>query len=119
MDVKKIIEVSSNVGVAKLANTNYGHQSKLFYKHLKDFGFGDKIDIEITGAGEPVLAKPEKWSGVSAAFLAHGYELRITPLHTLQFYNAIANGGVLVKPTLIDKVKYFANTDGFYKGERA
>lgn len=110
MDVKKIIEVSSNVGVAKLANTNYGHQSKQFYKHLKEFGFADKIDLEIAGAGEPVLAKPEKWSGVSAAFLAHGYELRVTPLHTLQFYNAIANGGVLVKPTLIEKIKYFANT---------
>ncbi len=108
LDVKRIIEVSSNVGVAKLAFNNYGHAAKKFYNHLKDFGFTELVNIELSGVAKPVISAPEKWSGVSSAFIAHGYELRITPLHTLQFYNAIANNGVLVKPTLIEKITHYS-----------
>jgi cell division protein FtsI (penicillin-binding protein 3) len=110
LTVKRAIEVSSNVAVAKLAFNNYGHAAKKFYNHLNDFGFTKKIEVEIAGAGSPVIAKPELWSGVSSAFIAHGYELQITPLHTLQFYNAIANNGVLVKPTFIEKVTHYSKT---------
>lgn len=108
LDVKRIIEVSSNVGVAKLSFNNYGAAPSKFYKHLKNFGFTDVINIEVAGSKVPDLKKPEKWSGVSSAFIAHGYEIRITPLHTLQFYNAIANNGNLVRPTLVDKITHYS-----------
>jgi cell division protein FtsI (penicillin-binding protein 3) len=110
MTIQKIIEVSSNVGVAKLASKHYAHQPKQFYNQLKKFGFADKVDVEVIGASSPVLAKPEKWSGVSIPFISHGYELRITPLHTLQFYNTIANNGKWVKPTLVEKITHYAQT---------
>ncbi|HEY0262534.1 MAG TPA: penicillin-binding protein 2, partial [Chitinophagales bacterium] len=110
MTVKRAIEVSSNVAVAKLAFNKYGHNAKGFYNHLEAFGFTKPIDIELQGVPKPTLAQPKNWSGVSAAFIAYGYEIRVTPMHTLQFYNAIANGGNLVKPTLIEKVTHFAQT---------
>jgi cell division protein FtsI (penicillin-binding protein 3) len=108
LDVKRIIEVSSNVGVAKLSFQNYAASPSKFYNHLKNFGFADSINIEVIGSKVPDLKKPKHWSGVTSAFIAHGYEIRITPLHTLQFYNAIANNGVLVRPTLVEKITHYS-----------
>lgn len=110
LTVKRSIEVSSNVAVARLAYDNYSSAPSKFYQHLVDFGFTKPINMELPGMGKPVLAEPKKWSGVSTAYLAHGYELRITPLHTLMFYNAIANGGVMVQPRIIEKVKEYNTT---------
>lgn len=108
--VKRSIEESSNVASAKLAYDNYSATPSKFYKHLEAFGFTKPVDIEIPGAAKPVLAEPKKWSGVSTAFIAHGYELQITPMHTLLFYNAIANNGAMVKPKVIEKIKEYNTT---------
>jgi cell division protein FtsI (penicillin-binding protein 3) len=110
LTVKRAIEVSSNVAVAKLAFQNYQSAPEKFYKHLETFGFTKPIDIELPGAAKPRLAEPKKWSGVSAAFIAHGYELQVSPLHTLMFYNAIANNGTMVKPYLVDRIKEYDKT---------
>ena len=105
--VKRAVEISSNVAMAKLAFQHYSSAPEKFYKNLQAFGFTKPIDIELPGAGSPVLAEPKKWSGVSVAYIAHGYEIQVTPLHTLMFYNAIANGGRMVKPYVVDKVKEY------------
>lgn len=114
MTVKRAIEVSSNVAVAKLAYQSYASTTEKFYDHLVDFGFTKPIGIELPGAAKPVLADPKKWSGVSTAYIAHGYEVLITPMHTLTFYNAIANNGVMVQPHLVEKIKeYSVTVDSF------
>lgn len=110
LTLKRAVEVSSNVAMATIARDHYSHAPSKFYEHLKAFGFTEPIQIEVGGAAQPLLADPKKWSGVSAMYIAHGYELAITPLHTLQFYNAIANGGVMVKPTLIEKIREYNQT---------
>ena len=108
--VKRAVEVSSNVAMAKLAFQHYASSPEKFYKKLQAFGFTKPIDVGLPGVGTPVLAEPKKWSGVSVAYIAHGYEIQVTPLHTLMFYNAIANGGRLVKPYIVDKVKEYNTT---------
>ena len=110
MTLKRAIEVSSNVAVAKLADQYYTSNKQKFYSHLERFGFTQKIDIEIDGAAKPILRAANKWEGTSVPFLAHGYELQITPLHTLSFYNAIANNGVMVRPTIIEKITEYNQT---------
>ncbi|MFN8276391.1 MAG: penicillin-binding protein [Chitinophagales bacterium] len=110
LTVKRAIEVSSNVAVAKLAFNNYASKPAKFYDHLKAFGFTEPVAIELSGSAWPVLASAKSWSGVSSAYIAHGYEVQVTPLHTLQFYNAIANNGVMVKPTLIEKTVEYGRT---------
>lgn len=110
LTLKRSVEVSSNVAMARIAFDNYSATPSKFYNHLVDFGFTKKINIEIPGAGTPILADPKKWSGVSTAYIAHGYEIQITPLHTLMFYNAIANNGVMVQPRIVDKVKEYNKT---------
>ena len=110
LTLKRAVEVSSNVAMAKLAYQCYANAPEKFYKNLEAFGFTKPIDIELPGVANPVLAEPKKWSGVSAAFIAHGYEVQVTPLHTLMFYNAIANGGVMVKPYVVNRVKEYNST---------
>ncbi|MFN8309644.1 MAG: penicillin-binding protein [Chitinophagales bacterium] len=110
LSLKRAIEVSSNVAIAKLAFANYSAKPSKFYDHLKAFGFTEPVSIELGGSARPVLAPAKKWSGVSSAFIAHGYEVQVSALHTLQFYNAIANGGVMVKPTLIEKIREYNTT---------
>lgn len=108
LTLQRAIEVSSNVAVAKLAYNTYGANKQKFYNHLEKFGFSKPIEIELQGVPKPTLAQPKQWSRISPAYIAHGYEIAVTPMHTLQFYNAIANGGVLVRPTLVEKITHFA-----------
>jgi cell division protein FtsI (penicillin-binding protein 3) len=110
LTVKRAVEVSSNAAMASLADKYYSSSKEKFFKHIQDFGFTKPIDIELPGAAIPVYTSPDKWSGVSAAFLAHGYEIQISPLHTLMFYNAIANNGAMVKPYVVEKVKEYNAT---------
>ena len=62
-----------------------------------------ELGMPIKGEGKPVLRSPgEKgWSGISLAWMSHGYEVSLTPLQTLAFYNAIANDGELLRPGLL------------------
>lgn len=110
LTVQRAFEESSNVAVATLADKNYSALKEKFYKHLVDFGFSKSIHIELPGAAKPILHDPKTWSGVSAAYIAHGYELAITPLHTLMFYNAVANNGLMVQPYMIARVKEYNAT---------
>ncbi len=110
MDLKRCIEVSSNVAVAKLADQYYNSNKQKFYTHLERFGFAEPVGIEIDGAAKPILHPVKKWNGTSVPYLAHGYELQITPLHTLNFYNTIANNGVMIRPTMIEKVTEYNHT---------
>ncbi len=110
LTLKRAIEVSSNVAMARLAFDNYASNPEKFYNHLKAFGFTQKVGIELQGAAQPVLRDPKKWDGTSSAFIAYGYEVQISALHTLMFYNAIANGGVMVQPHIVEKVKEYDRT---------
>jgi cell division protein FtsI (penicillin-binding protein 3) len=110
LTLKRVIETSSNVGMATIAKEFYVHEPSKFYEHLKTFGFTQPVQIELGGCAQPILNDPKEWSGVSAMYIAHGYELTLTPMHTLQFYNAIANNGVMVKPTLIEKIREYNQT---------
>ena len=110
LSVKRAIEISSNVAVAYLADKYYNVSKEKFYGHLEEFGFTKPIAIELPGAAKPVTRLPKNWSGVSAAYLAHGYEWQITPLHMLMFYNAIANNGKMVQPHLVEKIKEYNTT---------
>ena len=79
---------------------------------LKSMGLDRELGMPIKGEGKPVLRSPgEKgWSGISLAWMSHGYEVSLTPLQTLAYYNAIANDGELVRPRLIKEVREWNRT---------
>ena len=102
---------SSNVGIATLATDIFNSKEgrKNYYRLLRQFGLIEKTGIDLLGEPEPIIKNPEKatstWSGVTISWMAHGYELQITPLQMLAFYNAIANDGVYMKPRLVKAIR--------------
>jgi cell division protein FtsI (penicillin-binding protein 3) len=105
----RTLEVSSNIGLASIIDDNYANQPQKFIDHLKRWKLNDSLDIPIMGEGIPDIPEPgaSNWSKNALPSMAYGYNLRITPLQTLAFYNAIANGGELIKPRFIKAVKSF------------
>ncbi len=105
----RALEVSSNIGLATLINDNYASRPKKFLNHFKDWKLTDSLDVAIVGEGVPDIPFPgaSNWSRNALPSIAYGYNLTITPLQTLAFYNAIANNGEMVKPRFIKAVKSF------------
>lgn len=109
----KAMEVSSNVGIVKLIYDNYKDQPQKFVDGLKDMHLHESLGLAINGEGAAYIPEPgdKKWSGLSLPWMAYGYgSIQITPLQTLTFYNAIANGGEMVKPRFIKEVKAWNRT---------
>ncbi len=97
-----VIRVSSNIGIAKLgARLTPAEQ----FEVLRDFGFGTETGIELAGESPGRLRNPRGWTVESPASLAMGYEVAVTPLQLAAAYAALANGGVLLEPTLVRAVR--------------
>lgn len=103
----RALEVSSNIGLATLINDNYADQPEKFLAYLNEWKLDQKAGIPIVGEGEPMIPGPghERWSRNALPSMAYGYNLHLTPLQTLTFYNAIANDGVMVKPRFIEEIR--------------
>ena len=98
---------SSNVGVSKIVYKAFGKKPKRFSNALYNMGLGKPLGIEIPGEGEPFIRKADdpNWSKLSLPYMAIGYELKITPLQILTFYNAIANNGIMMKPRFVKQIQ--------------
>ncbi|MDP5062294.1 MAG: transpeptidase family protein [Maribacter sp.] len=105
-------EVSSNVAFAKMIHEGYKNDPEKYVNRLMSMGIHKELGLPVLGEGKPVLRYPgdKGWSGLSLAQMAYGYEVSITPLQTLAFYNAIANDGEMVKPRLLKEVKEWNKT---------
>ncbi|HPP90857.1 penicillin-binding protein, partial [Tenuifilum sp.] len=101
--VKEVFEVSSNVGVIKLVQKVFKGREKDFVKKLYELKLNEPTGIIIPGEVKPQIRFPgdKGWSGLSMPMMSIGYEIRLTPLQILTFYNAIANNGRMVKPRLV------------------
>ncbi len=104
--VQRVLEVSSNIGMAEIITTSYAQQPQKFIDRLAEMNLSMPLGIEIAGEGEPYIKNTDDptWSGISLAWMAHGYGLQQTPLQILTYYNAVANGGVMVKPKFVEKI---------------
>jgi cell division protein FtsI (penicillin-binding protein 3) len=102
LTLRTAIQVSSNIGMAKFAERLDAAQQ---FTMLRAFGFGAPTGIEFPAESRGSLERPHRWSGVSAASLAMGYEVAVTPLQLAVAYAAIANGGVLMRPTLVKETR--------------
>ncbi|MFL3001520.1 MAG: penicillin-binding protein [Cytophagales bacterium] len=105
--IKEIFEKSSNIGVAKMIDETFNNSPQKFLDYLKTFGFDDNFNFQIFGSSKPQIksSKDSTWSKVSLPWIAHGYELMLTPLHTLSFYNAVANNGKYVEPRIVKEIR--------------
>ncbi|MFV2006438.1 MAG: penicillin-binding transpeptidase domain-containing protein, partial [Longimicrobiales bacterium] len=102
LSLREAIRVSSNVAVAKAAQSLTPSQ---LYQVLRDFGFGAPAGIGLAGEVAGTLRRPDQWSLQSPASLAIGYEIAVTPLQVAMAFGALANGGTLMAPRLVTEIR--------------
>lgn len=104
---REVFEHSSNVGTAKIIYENYKENPRRYVDRLYSMKINKPLDLQIKGEGKPVIRGPgdKLWSGISLPMMSHGYEVQMTPLQILTFYNAVANDGKMVKPRFVTEVR--------------
>jgi cell division protein FtsI (penicillin-binding protein 3) len=108
ISAEQVFEKSSNIGTALLVKRSYEKNPQKYLDKLNSFGINASLGIDLPGETAPRLYKSVKdkgWSGLSLTQLAIGYETQCTPLQTLAFYNAVANGGKMVRPQFVQEVR--------------
>ena len=107
ISIKESFIKSSNVAISKEINRVYSSRPQEFVDRLYKMDLNKKLGIEIAGEGSPLIKSTDDdtWSGVSIPWMSIGYEVQMTPLQILTFYNAIANDGKMVKPRFVTEIR--------------
>ena len=109
MTIRDAFAHSSNVAMAKLAYDHYYKDPDAYVNQLKKLHLHERTGIDIAGERRPLVktTKNQSWSATTLPWMAHGYEILISPLHTCMVYNAVANGGKMMRPYLISAVREY------------
>ncbi|WP_345082828.1 penicillin-binding protein [Nemorincola caseinilytica] len=109
MPIWKAYAISSNVGMAKLADRYYHDQPQKYVDHLKRLHLDKYTGIDLLGERKAKVMEPsgKQWSKTSLPWMAIGYGVLITPLHTCMLYNAVANNGKMMKPYLVSAIREY------------
>jgi cell division protein FtsI (penicillin-binding protein 3) len=104
--IQEAFEKSSNVGISKLVEQHFGHNPSKFISYIEKAGLDKPMDFQLRGEGIPYFKTPgeKNWYGTTLPWMSIGYEVKLTPLHTLTLYNAVANNGKMVKPMIVQAV---------------
>ena len=111
-------KISSNYVFGTLAVSNYGKKPMRFIENIHSYKLGEAFDFDLAGLASPTIPSPKDknryWSLSDLAVMGYGYGARVTPMHVLCFYNAIANKGKMMKPYLVEDIEQ----DGVVKERR-
>jgi len=110
--VKKAFEQSSNAAIASLVNNGYRNDQSKFTDHLYRWHLNEKMGLQIPGEAQPVIKNPKNksWNkNMTLPQMAYGYEMQLTPLKMLSFYNAVANNGKYVAPIFVKEIRRLGN----------
>lgn len=97
-----VLRFSSNIGIVRFVERLSAREE---YEILRDFGFGVPTGVAHSSESPGTLRPPKSWSKQSAASLAIGYELNVTPIQLATAYASLANGGKLMTPALIKEIR--------------
>jgi len=101
LSLEHIIKYSSNIGAAKIAERV---RKEKFYHYIKKFGFGQRTGIDLPGEAMGIIRHPKKWSKIALGNIAFGQGIAVTSIQLITALSAIANGGNLLKPYVVDKI---------------
>lgn len=112
--VKTAFALSSNVGISRLAYQMYQKDPQKYTQHLIASGITEKTGIELSGERKPTFKQYPKdkndWYATTIPWMSVGYELELTPLQLLTYYNGIANNGKMMKPYLVQETQQYGVT---------
>ncbi len=101
MTFKEVIEKSSNIGTVKAA-MRLGEKD--LYEYIKAYGFGVTTGIGLPGEIKGIVRPLNQWSKYSITAIPIGQEVGVTPIQLIASLSAIANGGQLMKPRIVDSI---------------
>lgn len=108
ISVEQAIWYSSNIGVAKTILKGYEKNPAKYVEGLYRIGMNADLHLEIPGAGRSKIRMPDDtahyWSKTALPWMSFGYETQVPPIYTLTFFNAIANGGKMVRPLFTKEI---------------
>jgi cell division protein FtsI (penicillin-binding protein 3) len=106
MSLRECFAHSSNVGMGKIAYKTFASDPTRFQNYLHRLKLDSITGIDLDGEVKPLMPRMKKnVEGLHAMVtMAFGYAIQISPLQTLTLYNAIANGGKLVRPYLVNSI---------------
>ncbi|PQJ10974.1 peptidoglycan glycosyltransferase [Flavipsychrobacter stenotrophus] len=109
MPIWKAYAESSNAAMAKLANQHYKDNPSKYIEHLTKLHLDQPTGIDLAGERRTVITKPgmTTWSNTTLPWMATGYGILISPLHTCMLYNAIANDGKMMRPYLVSSIREY------------
>ena len=98
---QQIIKFSSNIGASKVGE-KMGKER--LYRYISAFGFGEKTRIGLPGEGKGIVHHPRYWSPVALDTISFGQGVSVTGVQLAAALSAIANGGSLMKPYVVEKI---------------
>ncbi len=107
IDVPHTLMFSSNIGVSRLIDMHYHNKPEKFIEGLHRVGIAEPLGLPFQGTADPHLLDPKgkMWSKVSLPWMSIGYSTQIPPISTVTFYNAIANGGKMMRPRFVKAIQ--------------
>ncbi|HKF40223.1 MAG TPA: penicillin-binding transpeptidase domain-containing protein [Candidatus Acidoferrum sp.] len=102
LTVADILANSSDVGAIKIA-IRLGPPR--FYDYIRAFGFGTPTGVDLPGESRGLLYRLDHWGSFSIASVSMGQEVGVTPLQMITAVSAVANGGYLYKPHVVQEMK--------------
>ena len=112
MTVLEMFAESSNVGFVRSVRDEFKDTPEKYLDFLESLGLKDTLGTGIRGEAKPVMWSPKDgaryWQhDLTLNQMAYGYGFEISPLHTLTLYNAVANGGKMVRPRLVTAISRY------------
>ena len=98
---QQIIKFSSNIGASKVGE-KMGKER--YYRYISAFGFGEKTRVGLPGEGKGILHHPRYWPPVALDTISFGQGVSVTGIQLVTALSAIANGGSLMKPYVVEKI---------------
>ena len=96
----EVLAYSSNLGAAHIAVTIGGERQRAWLKSMGMFG---RTGIELPESARPIVQPAANWKEIATMTVGFGHGISVTPLHVVRGTAAVANGGILVKPTILAK----------------
>ena len=113
LSVPRVLQVSSNIGVSYLIDKYYHANPEAFVEGLHRVGIAENLHLPFPEYMPPRVRMPKKnkrgqwinWSNTALPWMSIGYETNVPPISVVTFYNAIANGGVMVRPRFVKSIE--------------
>jgi cell division protein FtsI (penicillin-binding protein 3) len=102
LSLADVIRFSSNIGIVQFSERLTPREK---YETLRDLGLGTATGVPLPSESDGTLREPSKWNATSAASIAMGYELTVTPLQLVAAYATLANGGEMMEAHIVKEVR--------------